>query len=170
ATQNPIEYEGTFPLPEAQLDRFLMRLRLGYASLEDEQRILDTIGGEHPIARLGQVIEGDELLAHQRRVWEVHVEASVRDYILAIVRATREHPDLTLGASTRGALALYKAAQAYAAMQGREYVIPDDVKRLAAATLAHRLILRPESTLRGRTAEAIVAGVLENANLALAPA
>jgi MoxR-like ATPase len=103
-------------------------------------------------------------------VWNVHVEASVRDFILAIVRSTREHPDLVLGASTRGALSLYKASQAYAAMRGRDYVIPDDVKLLAAPTLAHRIILRPESGLRGRTAESIVASVLENANLPLAAA
>ncbi len=170
ATQNPIEYEGTFPLPEAQLDRFLMRLQLGYAALDDERRILDTLRGEHPIDQLRQVADPQELLIHQHRVWAIHVEASVRDYILAIARATREHPELTLGASTRGALALYKAAQALAAMQGREYVLPDDVKRLAAPTLGHRLILRPESTLRGRTPEAILAGVLETTGLALTPA
>ncbi|MDQ3703512.1 MAG: MoxR family ATPase [Chloroflexota bacterium] len=170
ATQNPIEYEGTFPLPEAQLDRFLMRLRLGYAALDDERRILDTLRGEHPIDQLQQVTDPEELLIHQHRVWAVHVESSVRDYILAVVRATREHPELTLGASTRGALSLYKASQALAAMQGRGYVLPDDVKRLAAPTLAHRLILRPESTLRGRTAEIVLAGVLESTGLALTPA
>jgi MoxR-like ATPase len=167
ATQNPIEYEGTFPLPEAQLDRFLLRLRVGYPSLADEQQIMDNLRGEHPIEHLGQVVDPEELIVHQHEVWGVHVEASVRDYILAVVRATREHPDLALGASPRGALALYKAAQAYAAMNGREYVIPDDVKRLAAPTLGHRLILRPESSLRGRTPEAIVAGVLETATLAI---
>jgi MoxR-like ATPase len=170
ATQNPIEYEGTFPLPEAQLDRFLMRLRLGYPALSDEQQILEALRGEHPIERLEPVVEAGDLLAHQREVWNVHVEASVRDFILAIVRSTREHPDLVLGASTRGALSLYKASQAYAAMRGRDYVIPDDVKLLAAPTLAHRIILRPESGLRGRTAESIVASVLENANLPLAAA
>jgi MoxR-like ATPase len=167
ATQNPIEYEGTFPLPEAQLDRFLVRLRLGYPSLAYEQQILDTIGAEHPIERLGQVVDPQELVEHQRQVWMVHVEASVRDYALGVVRATREHPELTLGASPRGALALYKAAQAYAALHGRDYVIPDDVKRLAAPTLAHRLIVRPESALRGRTAESILGGVLETVTLAL---
>ncbi|HEX2034361.1 MAG TPA: MoxR family ATPase [Chloroflexota bacterium] len=170
ATQNPIEYEGTFPLPEAQLDRFLMRLRLGYADLDNERQILDALRGEHPIEHLQPAVRADELLVYQHLVADVHVEDSVRDYILAIVRNTREHPELTLGASTRGALALYKAAQAYAAMHGRDYVIPDDVKYLVVPTLAHRLILRPESTLRGRTAETILAGVLENANLALAPA
>jgi MoxR-like ATPase len=170
ATQNPIEYEGTFPLPEAQLDRFLLRLRLGYADLEDERHILDALRGEHPIEHLRQVVDPEELIAHQHQVWGIHVEASVRDYILAIVRATREHPDVTLGASTRGALALYKGAQAAAALQGRPYVIPDDVKRLATPTLAHRLIVRPEATLRGRTAESILDAVLQNTELSLAAA
>lgn len=167
ATQNPIEYEGTFPLPEAQLDRFLMRLRLGYPSLDDERQILDNLRGAHPIERLEQVVDAAELLEHQRAVWEVHVEASVRDYVIAVARATREHPELTLGASPRATLALYKAAQAYAAMHDRDYVLPDDVKRLAVPTLAHRLIVRPESALRGRSAEAIVSAILETAELSL---
>jgi MoxR-like ATPase len=167
ATQNPIEYEGTFPLPEAQLDRFLMRLRLGYPAADDERQILDNLRGEHPIEHLGQAVDAAELVAHQREVWSVHVDESVRDYIIAIARATREHPDLTLGVSTRGALALYKAGQAFAAMQGRDYVLPDDVKRLAVPALAHRIILRPESSLRGRTAESIVEAVLESATLSL---
>ncbi|HEV2126502.1 MAG TPA: MoxR family ATPase [Chloroflexota bacterium] len=167
ATQNPIEYEGTFPLPEAQLDRFAMRLRLGYPALEDEQRILDNLRGEHPIESLGQVVDPGELVRHQQRIWEVHVEQSVRDYVIAVVRATREHPELTLGASSRGALTLYKAAQAYAAVQGRDFVIPDDVKHLAGPTLAHRLIVRAETALRGRTADAILHGLLDTANLTL---
>jgi MoxR-like ATPase len=167
ATQNPIEYEGTFPLPEAQLDRFGMRLRMGYPALDDERLILDNLRGEHPIERLGQVVDPQQLVRHQREVWGVHVEASVRDYILSLVRATREHPDLTLGASPRGALALYKAGQAYAALRGRDFVIPDDVKALAVPTLAHRVILRPEAALRGRTADAVLNGVVENAELAL---
>ncbi|HEX2515116.1 MAG TPA: MoxR family ATPase [Chloroflexota bacterium] len=170
ATQNPIEYEGTFPLPEAQLDRFTLRLRLGYADLEDERRILDALRGEHPIESLQQVLQTEELLAHQQRVWQIHVEGSVRDYILAVVRATREHPDVTLGASTRGALALYKTAQAAAALQERDYVIPDDVKRLAVPTLAHRLIVRPEATLRGRTPESILGAILQNTELSLGSA
>jgi MoxR-like ATPase len=170
ATQNPIEYEGTFPLPEAQLDRFLIRLRLGYAGLEDERRILDALRAVHPIERLEQAVDPNELVVHQQRVWQIHVDESVRDYVLAIVRATREHPDVTLGASTRGALALYKAAQARAAMLGRTYVIPDDVKRLAGPTLAHRLIVRPEATLRGRSSESILDAVLQNTELAIAAA
>lgn len=167
ATQNPIEYEGTFPLPEAQLDRFLLRLRLGYPTLEDEQRILENLRGQHPIEQLRQVVDPVELQTHQRRVGEVHVDATVRDYLLAVVRATREHADVTLGASTRGALALYKTAQAYAVMHGRDYVIPDDVKVLAAPALAHRLVLRAESALRGRSAESIIAGLLESSTLSL---
>ena len=167
ATQNPIEYEGTFPLPEAQLDRFGLRLRMGYPALEDERTILDNLRGEHPIERLQQVVDPEQLIRHQHEVWGVHVEASVRDYILALVRATREHPDLTLGASPRGALALYKGAQALASLNGRDFVIPDDVKTLAIPTLAHRVILRPEAALRGRTPEAVLNGVVENAGLAL---
>jgi MoxR-like ATPase len=170
ATQNPIEYEGTFPLPEAQLDRFWMRVRMGYPSVEAERTILDAQRGEHPIERLQQVVGPDDLIRHQREVWGVHVEASVRDYILSLVRATREHPDLTLGASPRGALALYKAAQAYAAMRGRDFVVPDDVKALATPTLAHRIILRPEAALRGRSAENVLNGVLENTPLPLTAA
>ena len=170
ATQNPIEYEGTFPLPEAQLDRFLMRIRMGYPSFQDEQEILGNLRGEHPIERLEQAVDPAQLIRLQHLIWDVHVEASVRDYVLAVVRATREHPDLTLGASPRGALALYKAGQAYAAMRGRDYVIPDDIKALAVPTLAHRIILRPEAALRGRSAEAVLNGVLENANLPLAAA
>jgi MoxR-like ATPase len=167
ATQNPIEYEGTFPLPEAQLDRFWMRLRMGYPSVEAEQAILDAQRGEHPIERLGQAVDPEQLIRHQREVWGVHVETSVRDYILSLVRATREHPDLTLGSSSRGALALYKAAQAYAAMRGRDFVVPDDVKALVIPTLAHRIILRPEAALRGRSAENVLNGVLENVPLPL---
>ena len=170
ATQNPIEYEGTFPLPEAQLDRFLIRLRLGYAALEDERRILDALRAGHPIEQLEQAVDPNELVVHQHRVWQIHVDESVRDYVLAIVRATREHPDVTLGASTRGALALYKASQARAAMLGRTYVIPDDVKHLAGPTLAHRLIVRPEATLRGRSSESILDAVLQNTELAIAAA
>src|SRR5687767_2751349 len=167
ATQNPIEYEGTFPLPEAQLDRFGIRLRMGYPALDDERTILDNLRGEHPIERLRQVVDPEQLVRHQHEVWGIHVEASVREYILALVRATREHPDLTLGASPRGALTLYKVAQALASLRGRDFVIPDDVKALAVPALAHRVILRPEAALRGRSAEAVLNGVVENAGLAL---
>ncbi len=160
ATQNPIEYEGTFPLPEAQLDRFLLRLRLGYPTLEDERLIIANLRQEHPIDRLQQAVNNEELLQFQRKVTDVYVEDSVRDYALRIVRATREHADVALGASPRGSLGLYKAAQAYAGLQGRDYVLPDDVKLLAPHALAHRLIVRPESQLRGRSADAILDAIL----------
>ena len=160
ATQNPIEYEGTFPLPEAQLDRFLMRLSLGYPAGADEIEILHRQRKRHPIETIQQVVDGNDLLALGETVSDVYVEESLEQYILAIVHATRQHPDLALGASPRGTLALYKTAQALAALRGRDYVLPDDVKTLTPLTLAHRLIVRPESQLRGRTAAAIVQEIL----------
>jgi MoxR-like ATPase len=165
ATQNPIEYEGTFPLPEAQLDRFLMRLSLGYPATRDEIQILRNLRKQHPIETVGQVVSGDELLDLHDPVTDVHVDASLERYILSLVQATRNHPDLALGASPRGSLALYKTGQALAALEGRDYVIPDDIKTLVPLTLAHRLIVRPESELRGRTAEAILAEILEETEL-----
>jgi MoxR-like ATPase len=165
ATQNPIEYEGTFPLPEAQLDRFLMRLSLGYPAEADEIQILRNLRKEHPIDRIQAVVDGRELLGLTNVVSDVHVEESLESYILAIVRATRTHADVALGASPRGSLALYKTSQALAALQGRDYVIPDDIKRLAPLTLGHRLIVRPESQLRGRTDQSIVAEILESTEL-----
>jgi MoxR-like ATPase len=165
ATQNPIEYEGTFPLPEAQLDRFLMRLSLGYPATSDEIQILRNLRKQHPIETVGQVVSGDELLGLHDAITDVHVDASLEQYILSLVQATRNHPDLALGASPRGSLALYKTGQALAALEGRDYVIPDDIKMLVPLTLAHRLIVRPESELRGRTAEAILAEILEETEL-----
>jgi MoxR-like ATPase len=165
ATQNPIEYEGTFPLPEAQLDRFLMRLSLGYPGADDEIQMLRNLRKHHPIETLGQVVDGAELLDLHDAVTDVHVDESLERYILAIVRATRSHPDLALGASPRGSLALYKTAQALATLRERDYAIPDDVKTLVPLTLAHRLIVRPESQLRGRTAQAILAEILERTEL-----
>ena len=165
ATQNPIEYEGTFPLPEAQLDRFLIRLSLGYPETNDEAQILRNLKKHHPIESIGQVVDGSDLLRLYDTVGDVHVDESLEQYILAIVRATRSHPDVALGASPRGSLALYKTAQALAALRGREYVVPDDVKALASLTLAHRLIVKPESQLRGRTAPAIVGEILEQTEL-----
>ncbi len=160
ATQNPIEYEGTFPLPEAQLDRFLMRLSLGYPSPQDERQILINLWREHPITRLGAVASGHDLLQFQKQVWDVHVDETLQHYIVALANATRSHPDLALGISPRGSLALFKAAQALAAVRGREHVIPDDIKYLAPVTLAHRLILKPEAELRGRSAKTIVDDIL----------
>ena len=167
ATQNPIEYEGTFPLPEAQLDRFLMRLSIGYPARADERQILLNLWREHPITKIGKVVDGHELSALQKQVWEVAVDATLQDYIVGLAEATRSHPDLLLGVSPRGSLALLKAAQALAAVRGRDYVTPDDLKILAPLTLAHRLILKPEAELRGRTALTILEDVLEKTPLDL---
>jgi MoxR-like ATPase len=175
ATQNPIEYEGTFPLPEAQLDRFLMRLSMGYPAPEDERRILTHLRREHPITSLAPVDFNDEagqdglarLLRLQRLVWEVHIDDSLQDYIVRLVVATRQHPGLALGASPRASLALFKTSQALAALRGRDHVIPDDIQFLAPATLTHRLIVRPEAQLRGNTATRIVQEIIENTPLRL---
>jgi len=167
ATQNPIEYEGTFPLPEAQLDRFLMRLSLGYPSRTEERQILTNLWREHPITKIGKVVDGHELLALQKRIWDVNVDSTLQDYIVTLVESTRNHPDLSLGVSPRGTLALLKAAQAFAAIRGRDYVIPEDIKTLAPLTLAHRLIPRPEAELRGRSARLILEDLLEKTPLNL---
>jgi MoxR-like ATPase len=167
ATQNPIEYEGTFPLPEAQLDRFLMRVTLGYPSQEDEAQILLDQRKGHPIDHIEKVVDGKELLELRDAVTSVHVDASLLQYILAIVGATRSHSEIALGASPRGSLALYKASQALAAVRGRDYVQPDDIKLLAPLALAHRLIIRPESQLRGRTAERVLDEILSETPLEL---
>jgi MoxR-like ATPase len=165
ATQNPIEYEGTFPLPEAQLDRFLMRVSLGYPEASDEAQILRRLKKQHPIETVAEVVDGTELLELHDLVGAVHVDDSLERYILAIVRATRTHPDVALGASPRGSLALYKTSQALAALRGRDYVVPDDIKILAPYTLTHRLIVKPDSQLRGRTAGAILDEILEQTAL-----
>jgi MoxR-like ATPase len=161
ATQNPVEFEGTFPLPEAQLDRFLLRLSIGYPDYADERRIVASQRHGHPIERLAPAVPADQLVAAQADIGDVHVEDSVADYILGVVRATRQHPDVALGASPRGSLALFRASQALAAIRGRDYVLPDDAKYLAPYALAHRLIVRPESQLRGRTAGAILEAILD---------
>jgi MoxR-like ATPase len=161
ATQNPIEYEGTFPLPEAQLDRFLLKLTVGYPSPQDEGQILVNLQREHPITVIEQVVDGARLLDLHRQVWEVHVDDTVREYIVRLIHATRNHADLALGASPRGSLALFKTAQALAALRGRDYVLPDDVKELAVPTLVHRLIVRPESALRGYTAASVLDDLLQ---------
>jgi MoxR-like ATPase len=165
ATQNPVEYEGTFPLPEAQLDRFLIRLSLGYPEEEDEAQILHNLRKRHPIETVEQVVDGSDLLDLHDVITDVHVDESLVRYILSIVRATRSHPAVALGASARGSLALYKTSQALATLRGRDYVIPDDVKTLAPLALAHRLIVKPESRLRGRTARSILAEILESTEL-----
>ncbi len=150
ATQNPIELEGTFPLPEAQIDRFLIRLPIGYPSEEEEHAILLRLERGDPLADLAPVTTPDELIAVQRQVREVRVEQSVRAYIVDIVRATRGHADIQLGISPRGTLALYHCAQALAGVRGREYVLPDDVKLLAPYVLTHRILISPATRLRGR--------------------
>jgi MoxR-like ATPase len=156
ATQNPIELEGTFPLPEAQLDRFLLRLKLGYPSEPDEDAILLRFERDDPLADLAAVATAAELMDMQRQVRTIHVEESVRRYVLQICRATRQHPAVELGASPRGTLALYHSAQALAALRGRDYVLPDDAKELAPYVLTHRLITSPQARLRGRNKEQIV--------------
>jgi MoxR-like ATPase len=165
ATQNPIEYEGTFPLPEAQLDRFLMRISLGYPETGDEAQMLRNLRKIHPIETVAQVVNGEDLLGLCDPVTDIHVDETLEHYILAIVEATRTHPDLALGASPRGSLALYKTSQALAALRERDFVIPDDIKTLAPLTLAHRLIVSPESQLRGRTAQSILETILEDVEL-----
>jgi MoxR-like ATPase len=165
ATQNPIEYEGTFPLPEAQLDRFFMKLSLGYLDPESEGQMLINLGREHPIDNLQAVVDGHDIPELTRQVWEVHVDETVRDYIVRIVFATRDHKDLILGASPRGSHALYRGIQAYAALNGRDYTLPDDVKLLAPAILEHRCLLHPESALRGTTVSKILNAILEEVPL-----
>ena len=160
ATQNPIELEGTFPLPEAQLDRFMIRIKLGYPSAEEESDILQRFERDTTLPDLDAVTGAKELREMQRLVTTVRVEDIIRDYIVELVQSTRRNDGLTLGASPRAALALYKTAQARAALDGRDFVTPDDVKALAETTLAHRVILTSNSRLRGRTAEQIVAETL----------
>ncbi len=167
ATQNPIEYEGTFPLPEAQLDRFLMRISMGYPSTTDEKQLLSNLRREHPITHLEKVVEGQRLLDFQHMVWDIHVDETLQDYVVRLVTATRGHPDLLLGASPRASLALFKTAQALAALRGRDHVLPEDVKYLALPTLAHHLILKPESELRGRTARSVLDDLLKSIPLEL---
>jgi MoxR-like ATPase len=160
ATQNPIDHEGTFPLPEAQLDRFLVRFSLGYPSMEEELTMLALLEQGHPLDRLEPVVSAEELLAAQQAVRGIHVDPKVRRYLAQIVQDTRTCEDLGLGASPRASLALFRASQALAAVSGRNFVQPDDVKQLAGPVLTHRLILRPESRLRKLTAAAVVAAVV----------
>ena len=156
ATQNPVELEGTFPLPEAQLDRFLLRVSLGYPSEDEEGAILSRFQRENPLDNLTSVIEAEELLELQKLCRQVYIDDSVRSYVTAITRATRNHQSIDLGASPRASLGLHLASQALAAIQGRDYVIPDDVKHLSVPALAHRLISKTEARLREHSSEAIV--------------
>lgn len=161
ATQNPIEYEGTFPLPEAQLDRFMLRIKLGYPRRAEEMEILVRQKVSHPIDSLGQAVGVEELLVLQTAVRrEVEVSPLIREYIVALVSASRQHPEVYLGASPRGSLSLFRGCQARAALQGRDYAIPDDVKALAVAALAHRLILSPSARIRNVSAPDVVSELL----------
>ncbi|HWH37329.1 MAG TPA: MoxR family ATPase [Candidatus Limnocylindrales bacterium] len=161
-TQNPIEYEGTFVLPEAQLDRFMLRLRMGYPQPLEEIVILDEQKRVHPLEDLSEVASVEELRQMQQGVREIYVDPSISDYIVRLVNATRRHPDVYLGASPRGSLALYRAGQAYAALNGRDFVIPDDVKALAVPALAHRLIVKTAATVRDIDAASLVHELLDS--------
>ena len=162
ATQNPIDHEGTFPLPEAQLDRFLMRFSLGYPTMDEELKMLEMLQRRHPLEDLEPVATAEEVRLAQRAVREVHVDDKVRRYITQIVHATRDCDELHLGASPRASLALFRCSQAIAAISGRSFVQPDDVKRVAAPVLTHRLILKPEARLRKVTAAAVVEDLVED--------
>jgi MoxR-like ATPase len=160
ATQNPIDHEGTFPLPEAQLDRFLIRLSLGYPSPEEESRMLVRLQRGHPIEDLAPAVSPLDVIACQDAIREVHVDDKVRKYILDIVLLTRQHEEVQLGGSPRASIALFRTSQALAAISGRTYVLPDDVKKMSLAVLGHRLILRPESRLRKITPAKVVSEIL----------
>src|SRR5690625_3281992 len=160
ATQNPIEYEGTYPLPEAQLDRFLLKLHLGYPTEEDEVAMLNNLATEHPIEQLQAVMNHEELIKHQETVKHVVVSYAVKNYIVKIVNNTRNHPLFDLGASPRASIALMKAAKAYAFIKGRDYVIPDDIKYLASHVLSHRVILSSEAKFEGKTATSIISDIV----------
>jgi MoxR-like ATPase len=163
ATQNPIEYEGTFPLPEAQLDRFLMRISLGHPRPAEEIRILDAQQFVHPLETIEQVVGVDELLAAQEEIKQVYVDPLIKEYIVSLVNATRSYPDVYLGASPRGSLALYRTGQALAALQGRDFVIPDDVKALAEVTLAHRVIVSPSARIKNVDTREVIQDILSTA-------
>ncbi len=156
ATQNPVDHEGTFPLPEAQLDRFLMKFSLGYPALEEELKMLEMLQHKHPIDALQPAVSAEEIVACQQAVRNIYVDDKVRRYLMQIVHDTRTHEDVALGGSPRASIALFRCSQAMAALRGRNYVLPDDVKRVAAAVLTHRVIVKPESRLRKVTAAKLV--------------
>ena len=160
ATQNPIEYEGTFPLPEAQLDRFLLRISLGYPEEDREIAILDSQQYQHPITQIGQVVDEKDLLAAQEALKEVYVDPLIKTYIVKVVKQTRRHPEIYLGASPRGSLTLYRTSQTLAAVRGRDYVIPDDVKLLTPSALAHRMIVSPSARIKDISSEAVLTDIL----------
>lgn len=165
ATQNPIEYEGTFPLPEAQLDRFIVRIRLGYPTPQQEVAMLDSQQYRHPLEDIRQLVSTEELLQAQVAIRDVYLSAELKEYIVNIVTATRQHPDVYLGSSPRGALALFRITQAFAAIHGRDYAVPDDVKALAESVLAHRIILGPTARTKDITSETIVRYILNTTQI-----
>jgi MoxR-like ATPase len=162
ATQNPIEYEGTFPLPEAQLDRFMMRINLGYPDDEAEITMLDRQQHSHPVTRIAQVVSAEELVAAQEKIKDVYLDDLVKEYVVRLVTGTRKHPDVYLGASPRGSIALYRTGQARAAVLGRDYVTPDDIKALAMVTLAHRLIISPSARIKNVDPRAVIQEILDS--------
>ncbi|MCR9115636.1 MAG: MoxR family ATPase [bacterium] len=162
ATQNPVDHEGTFPLPEAQLDRFLMKFGLGYPSMDEEIKMLGMLEQRHPLETLEPIITQQELVACQQAIRKVHVDEKIRRYLMEIVHATRHHEDLGLGGSPRASIALFRTGQAMAAIRGRGYVQPDDIKRVAQSVLTHRMILRPESRLRKRSTADVIQEVIDD--------
>jgi len=162
ATQNPIEYEGTFPLPEAQLDRFMMRISMGYPSTADEVTMLDRQQHAHPVTKISQVVSAEELIQAQGQIKGIYIDDLVKEYIVRLVKATRKHPDVYLGASPRGSIALYKTGQARAAILDRDYVTPDDVKALAMVALAHRLIISPSARIKNVDPRAVIQEILDS--------
>jgi len=160
ATQNPIELEGTFPLPEAQLDRFLIRIRMGYPDEKQEGEMLARFNSANPLADLEPVVDGSDMMELQQLVQQVHVEPALSNYMVQLVQATRQHADVELGASPRATMGLYRCSQAVAAIQGQDYVGPDDIKLLAPYTLSHRIIVKSQARLREQTAEGVVSEVL----------
>jgi MoxR-like ATPase len=165
ATQNPIEQEGTFPLPEAQLDRFLIKIKIGYPSAEDDKKLLARFRQDDPLEDLQPVVSAEELMQMQAACRDVLVAADVEDYIIRLVHATRKHPSLQLGASPRAMLALYHTSQVMAALRGRSFVIPDDVKYLTVCTLSHRIIPKAESSLRGNSAEQALREIIDSVSV-----
>ncbi|OWK41068.1 AAA family ATPase [Fimbriiglobus ruber] len=165
ATQNPVDQEGTFPLPEAQLDRFLVRLSLGYPSYEEESKMLSRLQKGHPIDDLQPVVSAQDVIACQDAIRDIHLDEKVKRYILDIVHASREHEDVMLGGSPRASIALFRCSQALAAIAGRDFVAPDDVKRMAHPVLGHRLILKPESRLRKKTPAVVVKELVDDARV-----
>ena len=161
ATQNPVEYEGTFPLPEAQLDRFLLVIKLGYPTMQEELDIIEGQRMVHPIDELESVVNSEEILKMQEVTRGVYVDDLIKQYVVTIVEATRDHEDISLGSSPRGSLALFRAAQAQALIRGRDYVLPDDVKELAVAVLSHRIIVSAAARMRGISGREVISGTVD---------